>query len=77
MEEHLRTLFIGDLSWFCQENDVFDAFSPVGEIEDIRLIRSKENKCLGYGFITFKTAQDAYNAMNQMNGQVLVGRKLK
>ena len=77
VEEHYRTLFLGDLSWFCQDSDVYHAFSRSGQVEDIRLIRSKENQCLGYGFITFKTVQDAFKAMNDMNGQVLVGRKLK
>ena len=73
-----RTLFIGDLSCFCQETDVLNAFHVFGEILEIRLMRSKEDgKCLGYGFVTFADMHSAYTALEHMNHQVLVGRKLK
>jgi RNA recognition motif-containing protein len=76
-QDQLRTLFLGDLSCFCQETDITNAFQVFGEIKSIRLMRSKQDgKCLGYGFITFETISSAMKALETMTGQVLVGRKL-
>jgi RNA recognition motif-containing protein len=76
-QDQLRTLFLGDLSCFCQETDITNAFQVFGEIKSIRLMRSKQDgKCLGYGFITFETISSAMKALETMSGQVLVGRKL-
>jgi RNA recognition motif-containing protein len=73
-----HTLFLGDLSCFCQETDIFQAFEKFGDIQDIRLMRSRtDDSCLGYGFITFLEPKVANRALEAMNGQVVVGRKLK
>lgn len=71
-----RSLFLGDLSCFCTEQDVFQLFQNVGPIEEIRIMRGKDNKNLGYGFITFRDQQTANQAF-RMDGCVLVGRPLK
>ena len=72
-----NTLFLGDLSCFCQEADILRVFQPFGEIKQIRLMRSKhDGKCLGYGFITFTHLYSAMQAIEQANGTVLLGRTL-
>ena len=73
-----RSLYLGDLSFFCQESDVLNAFQVFGEIQEVRLMRSKQDgKCLGYGFITFMTVEQAHNALEAMDGKVFIGRQLK
>ena len=75
--EEERSLFLGDLSCFCQEQDVFNLFCSFGEIDSIRLMRSKTTqKCLGYGFITFADINVLPRAM-KLYGIVFMGRKLK
>lgn len=75
--EEERSLFLGDLSCFCEEVDVYRFFASCGEIEGIRLMRSKNNnKCLGYGFITFYDINVLPIAM-QLYGRVFMGRKIK
>lgn len=75
--EEERSLFLGDLSCFCQEQDVYQFFQGCGEIESIRLMRSKTtNKCLGYGFITFLDINVLPIAM-RLYGSVLLGRRVK
>jgi nucleolin len=74
--EHCRSLFLGDLSCFCHENDVADAFRKYGEIENIRLKRGRDNKCLGYGFIIFMDMDSAL-AAQEMDGKLIVGRSVK
>lgn len=75
--EEERSLFLGDLSCFCQDQDVYQLFSQVGEIDNIRLMRSKETgKCLGYGFVTFVDINILPLAM-RFYGKVFMGRKIK
>lgn len=72
-----RSLFLGDLSLFCQEADIFQLFQGCGEIEAIRLMRNKSGtKCLGYGFITFVDVSSIPLAM-QRQGSLLIGRKIR
>eukprot|EP01038_Epipyxis_sp_PR26KG_P002179 gene2179-3093_t len=43
------TIFLGDLSVFCTDEDIREAFSSCGDIAEIRIMRSKKtNLSLGY-----------------------------
>lgn len=78
VDDESSTLFLGDLSCFCQEKDVIAAFQRFGEIKQIRLMRSKQDgQCLGYGFICFNSVSSAVMAMEIMNGHLLLGRPLR
>lgn len=71
-------LFLGDLSYFCSEQDLRDAFEPFGTITDIRIIRNKATKkSLSYGFVDFHHAISATNAMREMQGKLVCGRAIK
>lgn len=71
-------LFLGDLSLFCTEEMVSQAFSVFGEILEVRIKRNKTTKRnLSYGFVEFADATSALNAMNTMNGTLLCGRALR
>jgi RNA recognition motif-containing protein len=74
--EHCRSLFLGDLSTFCQENDVFAIFQQCGDIEEVRIKRSKEGTGLGYGFVTYFDMKAAQAAM-LLDGTVILGRPVK
>ena len=72
------SLFIGDLAIFCSEREIEDAFSPYGEIQEIKIMRSEEtSRNLSYGFIKFSSAQAAKRAMTELNGVILCGRPLR
>eukprot|EP01006_Ploeotia_vitrea_P051372 TRINITY_DN67553_c10_g1_i1.p1 TRINITY_DN67553_c10_g1~~TRINITY_DN67553_c10_g1_i1.p1 ORF type:complete len:274 (+),score=4.01 TRINITY_DN67553_c10_g1_i1:142-963(+) len=71
------TLFAGDLSSVCTETHLFELFSPFGEIDQIRIQKSKKNVSLGYAFVTMKDPASAFNAMTSLNGLLLYGRKLR
>jgi RNA recognition motif-containing protein len=74
--EHRRSLFLGDLSCFCQEADIFRYFQQFGDIEEIRIKRNTNGAGLGYGFITFQTSEAAEAALN-LDGVVILGRPIK
>lgn len=71
-------LFLGDLSLFCNEDDLRSAFAPFGNVIEVRVKRSKENKKnLSYGFVEYSSAVEAIKAMQEMDGKILCGRALK
>jgi RNA recognition motif-containing protein len=76
LPEHCRTLFLGDLSAFCQENDLYQLFRKFGNVEEIRVKRSKEGTGLGYGFVTFYEMNSAAAAL-ELEGTVILGRPVK
>lgn len=72
------TLFLGDLSIFCQESDLYKLFQPYGPIESIDIKRSEKNKpCLAYGFIKFFYRDSAEQAMEAINGMIFLGRSIR
>eukprot|EP01038_Epipyxis_sp_PR26KG_P009995 gene9995-13447_t len=72
------TLFLGDLSAFCTDDDIHELFSPYGNIAEIRIMKSKKTKLsLGYGFVRYFTLVDATNALNGMSNASLKGRKIQ
>ena len=76
--ENCCTLFLGDLSVFCSEKDIAQAFSGFGNILDLKIKRNNEtNASLCYGFITFDYPSEADNALKIMNGENLCGRPLR
>eukprot|EP01038_Epipyxis_sp_PR26KG_P014233 gene14233-19098_t len=73
-----RSLFVGDLSFFCTEDDLLNALSPFGAIDELKIKRSKHtNASLCYGFVTFQTSDAAVTAMKELSGSVLCGRLLR
>lgn len=72
------TLFLGDLSAFCNEEDIHKLFSPFGEIVEIKIMRSEEtSRNLSYGFIKFANAACAKKAMNAIDGTLFCGRHIR
>ena len=76
LPEACRSLFLGDLSCFCQEVDIFRVFSQFGGIDEIRIKRNNEGNGLGYGFVTFLEMKSAENAL-AADGLVILGRPVK
>lgn len=76
LPEHCRSLFLGDLSCFCSEQDILGMFQKYGEIETVRVMRGRHRKALGYGFLTFAEIRSAV-AAKQEDGKMLLGRPIK
>ncbi|MDJ0841239.1 MAG: RNA-binding protein [Acidobacteriota bacterium] len=70
-------LFVGNLSWNTAEEDLRDAFSRFGQIDECRIITDRDTgRSRGFGFITYADPDSAQAAMNEMNGSELDGRSL-
>jgi RNA recognition motif-containing protein len=72
------TLFLGDLSIHCSENDIRALFDRYGLIEAVVLKKGgRERPNLSYGFVKFERREDAERALADLNGVMLLGRTLR
>jgi len=71
-------LYVGSLHFNITEDMLRSIFEPFGKIEHMQLmIDTETGRSKGYGFITFRNADDAKKAMEQLNGFELAGRPMK
>lgn len=70
-------IYIGNLNYDLDTDDLKEAFSTFGEIIDAVVIKDKESGCSrGFGFVTFAANGSARDALN-MHGQELNGRRMR
>lgn len=72
-----RKLFVGGISWNLTEEQLKEAFSKIGEVEEAKIIIDRvSGRSKGFGFVTMKTVEDAKKAVEEMNGVELDGRAI-
>ncbi|KAJ8331912.1 nuclear cap binding complex subunit [Batrachochytrium dendrobatidis] len=81
LEEDLEkstTLYIGNLSFFTTEEQIYELFSKCGEIKRIimGLDRIKKTPC-GFSFVEYHHRQDALDCMSFINGTKLDERLIR
>lgn len=71
-------LYVGNLSFDTNDQDLEQAFSEYGEITSAAVVKDRDtNRSKGFGFVEFAQAADAQKAKDAMNGKELGGRMLK
>lgn len=74
----LKDLFVGNLSFFCQEKHLKELFSKYGEVANIRIKRNdKGGRSLMYGFISMATTTAAQSAAINLHQQLFMGRNIR
>ena len=71
------TLYVGNLSFYTTEEQIYELFSKSGDIKKIimGLDKMKKTAC-GFCFVRYDSRADAENAMQYINGTYLVDRSL-
>ncbi|KAJ1630294.1 hypothetical protein T492DRAFT_1004091 [Pavlovales sp. CCMP2436] len=73
-----RTLYVGGLEDTVTAESLRAVFVPFGEVLEIGLpIDQTSQKHKGFAFVQFETADDAQDAVDNMDGSELFGRVLK
>lgn len=72
-----RCVFVGDLSFFCTELDLSEAFQHCGAISRLEVKRGRHGDSLLYAFVEFYESSCAQLAIHKMNGFKLLGRRMK
>lgn len=71
-------IYVGNLPYNTNEDQLREFFAQYGNIEDIKLIVDfNTGRSKGFGFITFATAEACESAVSAANGAEMGGRKLK
>jgi RNA recognition motif-containing protein len=72
-----KKLFVGGLSWDTTEQGLRAAFESFGELEEVKIITDRDTgRSRGFGFVTFSQADDANEAVAQLDGTELDGRNI-
>ncbi|KAL9269044.1 Polyadenylate-binding protein RBP47B'-like protein [Drosera capensis] len=72
--EEVRTLWIGDLQYWVEEQYLHSWFAPTGEVVSIKIIRNKiTGQPEGYGFIEFSSHAAAERVLQTYNGTLMPG----
>lgn len=69
-------LFVGNLSWDTNWEDLKEHFSSCGEVARAEVAEAPDGKKKGFGTVRFTNADDAAAAIDQLNGVELQGREL-
>lgn len=72
-----RTLFLGDLSYFCTEEDLCAVFAGYGPILTVRVRRGVTGESLMHGFIALDTPEAARQAILDLDGIEFMGRNMR
>ena len=75
--DHRRAVFLGNLDFKVQEDEVRAVFSKCGEVESVRLVRDASTGIgKGFGYVNFVAAEAVELALRLVN-QVVGGRKVR
>ncbi|KAK2974810.1 hypothetical protein RJ640_005594, partial [Escallonia rubra] len=72
--EEVRTLWIGDLQYWMDENYLYTCFAQSGEVVSAKVIRNKQtSQSEGYGFVEFATRAAAEKCLQTYTGTPMQG----
>lgn len=71
------TLFVGDLSFFCDESDLRTLFSQHGKVVTTQLKRGKTGDSLMHGFVEMASQEEAEAARSSLMDTKYMGRKIR
>lgn len=70
--DEVRSLWIGDLQYWMDENYLTSCFYHTGELVSAKIIRNKQTgQSEGYGFLEFRTHATAENILQTYNGAMM------
>ncbi|KAG5932358.1 hypothetical protein E4U53_001369 [Claviceps sorghi] len=70
-------LYVGNIHFNVTEQDLQAVFEPFGELEYVQLQKDENGRSRGYGFVQFRIAGQAREALEKMNGFDLAGRPIR
>lgn len=72
-----KKLYVGNLSYNTQEEDLREAFSKFGEVLSATLIIDQASgRSKGFGFVEMASDEDAEKAISSLNGTTFMDRSI-
>lgn len=70
-------IYVGNLDFKTQEDDLKTLFEEYGEVESVRIITDKySGRSKGFGFVTMENDTEANDAIENLNGTEFKDRDL-
>lgn len=69
-------MYVGNISFKCNEEDLFELFETIGPVGDVSLVRDNDGRPRGFGFITMRNKEDGERAIEELDGTELKGRNM-
>jgi RNA recognition motif-containing protein len=70
-------IYVGNMSYEVQEDDLREAFGEFGQVDSVTIIMDKfSGRSKGFGFIEMASKEEGQAAIEGMNGKDLKGRAL-
>lgn len=71
-------VYVGNMSFDTQEDDLRDLFAAYGEVESVNIISDRyTGKSRGFGFVEMANAEEAGSAIAGLNNTEVNGRLLR
>ncbi len=68
-------LFVGNLSFDVNDEDLRSAFEPFGTVDSAAIVRERDSsESRGFGFVEMPSKDEAQAAIDGLNGKELMGR---
>ena len=74
--EKTNKIIIKNLPFEAARRDVLELFGAYGQIKSVRVPKKFDKSARGFAFVEFTLLKEAENAMNQLQGVHLLGRRL-
>jgi RNA recognition motif-containing protein len=76
--ESIMNLYVGNMHYSVNEDDLKEAFSEFGELTSVNIIMDKfSGQSKGFGFVEMPNNAEADKAIKALNGSGLKGRNIK
>jgi RNA recognition motif-containing protein len=74
----LTKLYVGNLSFDTSAQDLEKLFGEIGTVESTNVIEDRDTgRSRGFAFVEMSSAEEAQNAISQLDGKEIDGRELK
>jgi len=72
-----KKIYVGNLPYSAGDADIADTFGAYGTVESARIVMDRDSgRSKGFAFVEMATPEEAGKAIEALNGQDFMGRKL-
>ncbi len=72
-----KKLFVGSLPWAVDDAKLAELFAQAGNVVSAQVVKDRETgRSRGFGFVEMSTEEEAQNAVKNLNGTDVEGRKI-
>lgn len=72
-----RKLFVGSLPWAIDDAALGQLFAQAGTVVSAQVVKDRETgRSRGFGFVEMSSDEEAQNAVKNLNGSDVEGRKI-